>query len=85
MASMQPATYHGSQIGLELRKLDAAEGWVAQCTIVNHAGQETIQKPTASYPTKQLAGQAAFKGACKFIDRKAREAVWLQARRRRTA
>ena len=82
---MQAATYHGSQIGLELRKLAGAQGWVGQCTIVNPAGHETIQKPTASYATKQLAGQAAFTAACKHIDREVRESLWLRTRRRRTA
>ena len=85
MALVQPATYHGSQIGLELRKLDAAAGWVGQCTIVDAEGIETIQKPTASYATKQLAGQAAFNAACKQIDREVREGLWRQTRRRRTA
>jgi hypothetical protein len=82
---MQPATYHGSQIGLELRKLDGAKGWIGQCTIVDAEGLQTIQKPTTSYATKQMAGQAAFNAACKHIDREVREALWLNARRRRTA
>ncbi len=85
MASVPPPTYRGSQIRLEVRKPDATEGWVAQCAITNAAGEETVQKPTVPYMTKQLAGQAAFNCACKFIDREIRESLWLRTRRRRTA
>lgn len=82
---MIPATYRGSQIELKLRKLDNAEGWTAQCILVNSTGHSVILEPTGAYTTPQRAGQAAFTAACKYIDRERRDSLFRVVRSRSTA
>jgi hypothetical protein len=76
-SEMKPTEYNGSQIELQLQGSDE-EGWMSRC-IVNELNDTRVTLDyTSVFPTKELAGQAAFDTACRHID------SGLRARAKRT-
>ena len=41
---------------------------MAQCIVIGPTGMRVTLEPTDAFATKELAGQAAFHGACKHIE-----------------
>jgi len=62
------AGHNGSEITLLLSGSDK-EGWTAEAVIMGPDNESVTLDPTAVFPTKKQAGQAAFDVACKYVER----------------